>query len=250
MGVETPPISVGPVEAVVAVDSVGWSSQSALSPNFVVDGAKMIDATFWVPGAPGDSKDFAAVSEMVITPAVPAVTTCTNVANPCKISSCMGGFGPGFKWISCLRRFCIPGTDRTCTVTTSAIPAVTASVGGLPSKFYYQGRIDVQPAGSKAAKTAGKAAPAPPKEKAQIKVTGTGVCGGGGVLWVGRVGGPDCGGGSSGQGSSGAQHPGPMPNPAAIIFINPDPLNNGADNGDFTMLMSVKAAPVLVLPSL
>ena len=114
MGLETPPIEVVVVEVVVAVDSFGWSSQAALSPNFVVDGNKMIDATFWVPGAPGDSKDFAA--------------------------------------------------------------------DGLPSKFYYQGHIDVQPIGAKAAKTAGQAAPVPPKDKAQIKVTGTGEGRGGGNL--------------------------------------------------------------------
>ena len=166
MGFETPPIEMVVVEAVVAVDSFGWSSQAALSPNFIVDGKKMIDATFWVPGAPGDSKDFAASSVMVVTPAVPAVTTCVRGSCKSKI------------WNVCV------SYNQVCTVTTAAVPAVTATVGGLPSKFYYQGHIDVQPIGAKAAKTAGQAAPVPPKDKAQIKVTGTGE----GEGWGGGVG--------------------------------------------------------------
>lgn len=98
---------------------------------------------------------------MVVTPAIPEVKTCTK--GTCKIKNVFTG--------GCLT---YNTYNQVCTVTTPAVPAVTATVGGLPSKFYYQGHIDVQPIGAKAAKQAGQAAPAPPKDKAQIKVTGTG----------------------------------------------------------------------------
>lgn len=60
-GIATPPIEVEVAELVVYVDAFGWSENSKLTPNFKLpNGVPLADARFWVPGAPGDTVDFAA----------------------------------------------------------------------------------------------------------------------------------------------------------------------------------------------